>query len=91
MPGLHPYVSNLFGFWSIVKNFATYSRVVIDYKVTYRNGNVNKLGKRSEKPVMNLNTRNIHGLEVTEGKRVCLDIFGGILWVFRMNGYIADL
>ena len=44
------------------------SIALVNYSVKYPNGNVYKLGKRNDEPVMYINTRNIHGLEVTKGK-----------------------
>ena len=44
------------------------SIALVNYTVKYPNGNVYKLGKRDDEPVMYINTRNIHGLEVTKGK-----------------------
>lgn len=41
---------------------------LVNYTVRYYDGNVYKLGKRDDEPVMHINTRNIHGLEVTKGK-----------------------
>lgn len=41
---------------------------LIDYEVKYEDGNVYKLGKRNDEPIMQINTKNIHGLEVTRGK-----------------------
>lgn len=43
------------------------SIALVNYIVTYDNGNKYKLGKRDDEPIMYLNTRNIHGLEVTYG------------------------
>lgn len=44
------------------------SIALINYAVTYNNGNIYKLGKRDDEPVLYLNTRNIHGLEVIYGQ-----------------------
>lgn len=44
------------------------SIALIDYVVKYEDGNVYKLGKRDDEPIMYINTKNIHGLEVTRGK-----------------------
>lgn len=41
---------------------------LINYVITYHSGNVYKLGNRSDEPILYLNTRNIHGLEVTYGQ-----------------------
>ena len=41
---------------------------LVNYTVKYYDGKVYKLGKRDDEPVMHINTRNIHGLEVTKGK-----------------------
>lgn len=44
------------------------SIALINYVVTYNNGNKYKLGKRDDAPILYLNTRNVHGLEVTYGQ-----------------------
>lgn len=41
---------------------------LINYVIKYHSGNVYKLGNRSDEPILYLNTRNIHGLEVTYGQ-----------------------
>lgn len=49
---------------------------LVNYVVTYNNGNkynnkynLDKSGKPNDEPVLYLNTRNVHGLEVTRGLR----------------------
>ena len=44
------------------------SVALVNYVVTYDSGNVYKLGKRDDEPIMYIQTRNIHGLEVTYGQ-----------------------
>ncbi len=44
------------------------SIALINYIVTYEDKTKYKLGKRDDEPIMYINTRNIHGLEVTYGK-----------------------
>lgn len=44
------------------------SIALVNYVVTYNNGNKYKLGKRDDAPILYLNTRNVHGLEVTYGQ-----------------------
>lgn len=44
------------------------SIALVNYVVTYDNGNKYKLGKRDDEPILYLNTRNVHGLEVTYGQ-----------------------
>ena len=44
------------------------SIALINYAVTYNNGNIYKLRNRDDEPVLYLNTRNIHGLEVIYGQ-----------------------
>lgn len=44
------------------------SIALINYAVTYNNGNIYELRNRDDEPVLYLNTRNIHGLEVIYGQ-----------------------
>ncbi len=44
------------------------SIALVNYVVTYDNGYKYELGKRSDEPILYLNTRNVHGLEVTYGQ-----------------------
>lgn len=44
------------------------SIALINYVVTYDNKKEYRLGERTDEPILYINTRNIHGLEVTHGK-----------------------